>query len=126
MSLKSKRFYVNFFEKNMKFFIFIGNYSRENEILKEKVQNYEKRLISNASEMQELQKEVKKISLERDHLKGISMKFQLELEDKDRILNVSLSPLKKGKTADFLTEHDYVESDIFQVKILFFIKIFCI
>ena len=79
------------------------------------MQTYEKKLVNNATEIQELQKDIKKISLERDHYKGISRKFQQELEDKDRILNVSLSPLKKGKTADFITENDYVESDIFRV-----------
>ena len=68
-----------------------------------------------STEIQELHKQVKQITLDRDHLKGISQKFQDELEDKDRILNISLSPLKKGRTQDFETEHDYVESDIINV-----------
>ena len=55
------------------------------------------------------------MTLERDHLKGISMKYQIELQDKDQILNISLSPLKKGRTQDFESEHDYIESDILNV-----------
>jgi len=71
--------------------------------------------VNNSTEIQELQKNLKQMTLERDHLKGISMKYQIELQDKDQILNISLSPLKKGRTQDFESEHDYIESDILNV-----------
>lgn len=87
----------------------IDNFSKENEILKEKVQNYEKKLVANATEIQDLHKELKKTSLERDHLKGMIQKFQVELADKDKILNISLSPLKRGKKSIEFGEHDYIE-----------------
>lgn len=90
-------------------------FSRENEVLKEKVQNYEKKLVNNATEIQELHKEIKSITLERDHLKGISQKYLVELEEKEQILNLSLSPLKKGKITELMSEQDYIESDIINV-----------
>ena len=78
--------------------------------------NYEKKLVSYSTEIQELHKEVKQLTLERDHLKGMSMKYQMELADQDKILNISLSPMKRPKNADLL-EFDCVESDISQVLI---------
>lgn len=98
--------------------IFLVNFSKENELLKEKVGNYEKKLINYSAETQELQKTVKQLTLERDHFKGMSMKYQIELADQDRILNISLSPLKRPQNlnANLLEfEFDYVESDILHV-----------
>lgn len=79
---------------------------------------YEKKLVSNSAEIQELHKQVKQTKLENEHLKGMGLKFKQELEDRDRILDVSLSPMKKPKALDLLTD-DFIENDIYTV---FFIK----
>lgn len=44
----------------------------------------------------------------------MGLKFKQELEDRDRILDISLSPTKKPKTVDLLTD-DFIENDIYMV-----------
>lgn len=71
---------------------------------------YEKKLIANTSEIQELHRLTKQLKLENEHLKGMNNKFQHEIEEKEKILDVSLSPTKKPEPKDLLTE-DFFAND---------------
>lgn len=77
------------------------------------MKTYEQKIVDNNYKIQDLSNNLKKVELEKDHLKGLYLKLQKELEEKEEVLNITLSPLKKHSTN---LEKDFIEEDLPHVK----------